>query len=39
MTITIRWRNPWLRVVVYAIGAILLGLGGSSAFQFIYQGF
>ena len=39
MKITVTWKNPWVRVAVYAlaIAALCLVIGGEV--QFVYQGY
>jgi hypothetical protein len=39
MKIVIRWRNPWLRIAVYAL--VLLGalVARTASVKFVYQGF
>ena len=39
MKITLKWKNPWLRVALYAlvIAALFLVIGGGV--RFVYQGY
>jgi hypothetical protein len=37
MKISIRWKNPWLRVVLLAIALALVLLFADDHFKFVYQ--
>jgi len=39
MKIVIKWKNPWVRTVLYACLAALLFLVIGGDVRFIYQGF
>ena len=39
MKICIYWTNPWLRILVYLIGILIMCSVGTEGARFIYQGF
>ena len=39
MKITLRWTNPWLRLLVYLLVAVGFAVGRVAEIHFVYQAF